>query len=162
MAELKDIHKDENIHRRDGVQSEYDQSSITSPVTLTTGDGWVKYSNDGLSYSYGNIEVFNKSTSHLDCDILPLNAVFRIVLNTDITMTNPNGYILVKAVIPDTAGDIDLPTATIKPLKNTEYPEQVSFDLYNGTKAQEFGIDIYTSVEVDSATFSNRKLLITT
>ena len=159
--ELKDIHKDENILRRDGVQDEYDQASATAAVTIAPADGWVKYSNDGLAYSDGNIELFNTTTGHIDTSSLPLYAVFRVVLNTDVLMSNSNGFILVKAVIPDTAGDIDLPTLTVKPVKNTLYPEQVSFDIYNGAKAKEFGIDLYTSVEVDSAEFSNRKLLIT-
>jgi hypothetical protein len=161
MAELRDILKDKNIVRRDGVQDEHDQASATTPVTINVVDGWVKYTNDGALYSDGNIEIFDTTTGHLDTSSLPLYAVLRVVLNTDVLMSNSNGYILVRAVIPDTAGDIELPTVTVKPVKNTLYPEQVSFDLYNGAKAKEFGFDFYTSVEVDSADFSNRKILIT-
>ncbi len=151
---------DENILRRDGVQDEYDQASITTPVTIAVVDGWVKYSNDGVAYSDGNIVLFDTATGHIDTSSLPLYASFRVVLHTDILMANPNGYILVKSVIPDTAGDIEQSPQTIKPLKNTEYPDQITLDLYNGAKANEFGFDIYTKVEVDSATFANRKLLI--
>lgn len=154
---LDEVLEDDWVPRRSGIQNE---QSDAAPVTIAVVDGWVKYTNNGAAFGEKNTTLFDTSTGHIDVSALPLWSKVDFILTTNILMTNPNGYIKVKIVIPDTAGDIEVNVATILPVKNTAHDKSIVLGGYIGDKAIEFGFDIYTSVEVDSAEFANRRILL--
>lgn len=158
MAELTEILKNEYIPRQAAI---HDVQSDAGALTLAPVDGWVEYTNNALSYEYYNIKKLWNSTTNVAKDTIVDNKMDLLFKTTLRSNSAQPVYVIVKLVIPDTAGDIEVDEITITvSKKNVDVKSQIMFGAYNGVKAKEFGFKLYSSVEGGDVVFSNRKLLI--
>ena len=157
MAELKDILKNEYIPRQASI---HDVQSTEAEATLTIAAGFIEYTNNALGYEdYNDVKLWNSTTNIAKGGIL-YNKVDLLFKSTLVASTNAS-YVIARLVIPDSAGDIVVEEVTTPLLKkNTAFQNQVSFSVYNGAKAVEFGFKLYIKVEGGDITLSNKTLLI--
>lgn len=156
MSRLVDILKDYIVPRKSAIHSCY---SDAAAITVAIADGWVEYVNNGALYEYKNTTLWDTVTNTVNDTII--DSKIDIVLQSTINASANASYLIVKLVIPDPDGEIEVAEKTITiHKKGVDVKEPFVFNVYNGEAANEFGFKIYTMVEGGDITISNRRILI--
>ncbi len=156
MAILNTILEEEVIPHQAAI---HDVQSSTGAVTISPGDGWVEYINDGLNYNFYNDHKMFDTVTGLITDSI-LNSKIDIILTSTCNFAANVDYLEVKLGIQDTSNTI-IATHTIPPIKQgNDVDITLIWGAYNGSYMSNYGAKIFTRVVGGDVVISGRRALI--
>ena len=156
MGTLKKYLEDNIVPRQVAI---HDLTDNRPTLTLTPGDGWVEYVNNGLGYNYHNGEaLFNTATGIIKDHIV--DAKLDVILTSQLNFTANVDYLEVKLEIQNPAKYI-IQTHTIAPIKQGNIVDVcILWNIYTGELVEQYGAKVFTRVVGGNIEISNRRTLI--